>query len=333
MSPHLIDTLYLVSTSLVLAGLWMLLKPDRANRGHVLMGIGMLLAVLVTIAADEVRASAGTAFIGLAVGAGLGALLGLRVTQEAVPGRLALLVAGVGLATALIVAIRLHELGTAFDLIAQETQEKWKGVPDEFRRINASSYALRVPLRMSFPAVLATALGGIVAGAAGVAFLKLSKSPLRKSLPKLEYPGMPQLAAVVVCAVLGLLFAAWPTHETFLWLLLMSAMTLGYLLTIHLKIVDVLPVLAATVTVLGLSLGAAGMAIGNIVMVTLSGLVTSGGAVLALSLSQSLNVSLLGLVRGTESSRTASTGENESALRSPLPGPTTASADPNAPMI
>ncbi|HVJ85125.1 MAG TPA: NAD(P)(+) transhydrogenase (Re/Si-specific) subunit beta [Caulifigura sp.] len=335
MSPLLIDILYLVASGLIVVGLWKLLKADHTARGKMLMAGGLGLAALVTLAADEVRGSIGLALIAMLAAAAGGALFGYRVNRDALQARLVLLVALAGLATALVPLVRLHEASRQVAVTAEINKEAWKNIPEEIRKINEAEYALPIPLRMSFPAVLATVLGGIVTIAAGLSYLKVTKSPLRKSLPKLEDASLPSLGAIVVCAFLALLFCAWPTRVAFLWLELIAAMSLGYMLTIHLKIADVPPVLAAALATLGLAIAAAGMVIGNEVMITCGALVASGGAVLARSLADSMNVSLLGLVRGTESSKKAAAAESGSTPP-PLPNipePRTRTPDPDTPIL
>jgi NAD/NADP transhydrogenase beta subunit len=79
------------------------------------------------------------------------------------------------------------------------------------------------------------------------------------------------------------------------------------------------------------------MVVGNLLMVTSGALVASGGAVIAQSLSQSLNVSLLGLVRGLESSKTAVADDTEEAKKTPTapppPAARTVTPDPNTPIL
>jgi NAD(P) transhydrogenase subunit beta len=191
---------------------------------------------------------------------------------------------------------------------------------------------------MTMPAVMATLLGGVAAGASVISALKLSRSPVRKSLPKLDEPRLPQVGAAVVALLLAMLFTAWPLMETFLWLELLTGLALGYLLTIHLKISDVPPVRAASLATAGLALSAAGMVLGNIVMVIAGALVAAGGAAAAESLCTAMDVSLPGLLLGTQSSKTSAAAEVDAPPPVPDPQPRpprvpTSTADPNAPII
>jgi H+-translocating NAD(P) transhydrogenase subunit beta len=347
MSSNVIDFIYLIASGLLIAGIWQFMKPGRSRQGNLLGGAGLLLAVLATLAARGLYADGSsaswmasfvTAIVGLAAGIGIGAFFGLKANQENALPRISLLVAALGFATALIAGTYFHNLGAAHDAVVAEANKEWEGLPEAVRRANQKgSPILIVAWNDSLAAGLAATLGGAIAAAGVISFLKLTKSTLRKMLPRLDEPAMPQVALIVVCMLLTLLLMAWPGTETFLWLMLIAAMTLGYLLTIHLKIVDVPPVLAACVALSGLSLTAAGLVIGNLLMVTSGAIVTSGGAVIAQSLSQSLNVSLLGLVRGLESSKTAVSEEAEETpkVKTPPPPPAarTNTPDPNAPIL
>ncbi|QDT55465.1 NAD(P) transhydrogenase subunit beta [Caulifigura coniformis] len=336
MTSTLIDFIYLVSSGLMLAGIWQFLRPGHSRLGNILGGAGVLLAILATLTAGGLFSIVG-ALAGLGVGIGLGAFLGLRADQENALGRIALLVAAIGFATALIAGSSIHNIGAFYDAGLAAVDEKWKGFSEEMRRVNEKvTVELQIPWTIAAAASMAAAFGGAIAAAGVISYLKLARSPLRKALPKLEDPAKPQLALVVVCLLLGVLLTAWPGTETFLWLLLVAALALGYVLTIHLKIVDVPPVLAACVAASGFSLAASGLVVGNLLMVTAGALVAGGGAVVAQSVSRSLNVSLLGLVRGIESSRTTASEPEESAEDAPQassPPPPRVTADPDAPIL
>jgi NAD(P) transhydrogenase subunit beta len=335
MSSNVIDFTYLIASALLLAGIWQFMKPRRSSQGNLLGGAGVLLAVLATLTSHGII-SMGAAILGLAIGIALGAFVGLKATQQDALIRIALLTAGLGFASALISGTFFHNIGAAHDALVAEQEKEWKDVPEAVRKANIKvDLTMIVPWNDSLAAAIAAGLGGVIAAASLISFLKLKKSPLRKALPRLETPAMPQLALIVVCILLTVLLMAWPGTETFLWLLLIAALTLGYVLTIHLKIVDVPPVLAACVSASGLSVTAAGLVIGNLVMVTAGALVASGGAVIAQSLSQSMNVSLLGLVRGLESSKTAVAEEPDDTPKAapPPPATRTVTPDPNTPIL
>ena len=336
MNPSLIDLIYLVSSGLMLAGIWQYLKPGRARQGNLLGGAGVLLAVLATLTAGGMI-SIGAALVGLLIGVGLGAFIGTRATTESAPAWIAVLVAATGLSSALIAGAILHDVGAIYDAAHAALDKEWEGKSDALRQANVT---IVIPFAVSWAtalsAAIAAASGGVIAASGVICHLKLTKSALRKSLPKFDQPRLFQMGLLVVCLLFGLLLTLWPGTETFLWLLLLTAMGLGYSLTIHLKIVDVPPVLAATVSLSGLSLAAAGIVTRNTLMVTAGALVASGAAVVAQSICHSLHVSLPGLIDGSQSSKTSAPDDADAPPPAPKPAPIVApivSADPNAPIL
>jgi len=79
--------LYLAAGVLFILGLRGLGSPRTARRGNLVAAIGMLLAIVVTVAAiiDEPGVVWGTIIAGLIVGGGIGAYLALRVQMTAMP--------------------------------------------------------------------------------------------------------------------------------------------------------------------------------------------------------------------------------------------------------
>ena len=79
--------LYLAAGVLFILGLRGLGSPRTARRGNLLAAIGMLLAIVVTVAAiiDEPEVVWGTIIAGSIVGGGIGAYLALRVQMTAMP--------------------------------------------------------------------------------------------------------------------------------------------------------------------------------------------------------------------------------------------------------
>ncbi|MCH8900634.1 MAG: NAD(P)(+) transhydrogenase (Re/Si-specific) subunit beta, partial [Acidobacteria bacterium] len=79
--------LYLAAGVLFILGLRGLGSPRTARRGNLLAAIGMLLAIVVTVAdiIDEPGVVWGTIIAGFIVGGGIGAYLALRVQMTAMP--------------------------------------------------------------------------------------------------------------------------------------------------------------------------------------------------------------------------------------------------------
>jgi NAD(P) transhydrogenase subunit beta len=90
MTAIIIRLTYLVAAVFFIVGLKRMSHPRSAALGNVLSAVGMLLAVLATLA-DSRIVGVGLIFLGLAVGTGIGALLAQRVQMTAMPQMVALL--------------------------------------------------------------------------------------------------------------------------------------------------------------------------------------------------------------------------------------------------
>ena len=91
MIPHwLVELLYLLAAVLFVLGLRWLGSPTTAVKGNRWSAIGMLLAIVVTLA-DRAIVSYGVIAAGLVVGSGLGLWLARTVKMTAMPQMVALL--------------------------------------------------------------------------------------------------------------------------------------------------------------------------------------------------------------------------------------------------
>ncbi|MEX0946507.1 MAG: NAD(P)(+) transhydrogenase (Re/Si-specific) subunit beta, partial [Acidimicrobiia bacterium] len=77
---------YLVASVLFILGLRSLTKPDQARRGMNLAALGMLLAIVGTLAKAEI-VSYGWIAVGLVLGTAIGYPLGMWVPMTAMPQR------------------------------------------------------------------------------------------------------------------------------------------------------------------------------------------------------------------------------------------------------
>ncbi|NEO26363.1 MAG: NAD(P)(+) transhydrogenase (Re/Si-specific) subunit beta, partial [Kamptonema sp. SIO4C4] len=82
--PTGIQLSYLVAASLFILGLKKLGSPSTARRGNQLAAIGMLLAVVATLLDRQVL-SYGTIFLGMGIGAVIGAVAAYKVEMTAMP--------------------------------------------------------------------------------------------------------------------------------------------------------------------------------------------------------------------------------------------------------
>ncbi|MGH9626780.1 MAG: NAD(P)(+) transhydrogenase (Re/Si-specific) subunit beta, partial [Bryobacteraceae bacterium] len=117
---------YLVASVLFIVGLKGLTHPRTAVRGNLLSALGMLIAVLVTVADRQIIAYE-LILAGVVIGSGLGALLALKIHMTAMPQMVALLNGFGGGASLLVAGAALIEATAA------------GGVPDAQFTISAAA--------------------------------------------------------------------------------------------------------------------------------------------------------------------------------------------------
>src|SRR5690606_20180157 len=97
----LVNSSYIVATVLFVFGLKFLGHPSTARRGNMLSALGMLVAVVVTLVADDIIDFTWIA-IGLVIGSIIGVLAARMVAMTAMPELVALLNGFGGLASLLV---------------------------------------------------------------------------------------------------------------------------------------------------------------------------------------------------------------------------------------
>ena len=110
--------IYLVSAALFIIGIKRLQGPDTARNGNMMSGLGMLIAIVVTLL-DQQVVSFQVIMAGVVVGAGLGYWMARTVKMTAMPQMVALL-NGFGGGASLLVAgaefLKSDVLGSPLDL-------------------------------------------------------------------------------------------------------------------------------------------------------------------------------------------------------------------------
>ena len=112
MDTSLPQLLYLLATALFILGIKRLSKVKTARSGNGLAALGMLLAIVVTLAAPgaveiegvlrPIKLSWQMILVGLAIGAGIGALMAKRIQMTGMPELVALLNGVGGLASTFV---------------------------------------------------------------------------------------------------------------------------------------------------------------------------------------------------------------------------------------
>ncbi|MFQ5768111.1 MAG: NAD(P)(+) transhydrogenase (Re/Si-specific) subunit beta, partial [Acidobacteriota bacterium] len=107
---------YLAASVLFILGLRLLSSPRSAPRGNMVSAVGMLIAIVATLMANEIVSSAGIV-AGLLAGGAIGTVLALRIEMTAMPQLVALFNGLGGGASALVAAGELMHPGRSVDTL------------------------------------------------------------------------------------------------------------------------------------------------------------------------------------------------------------------------
>ncbi len=258
---------YIAAAVLFIVGLKMLGSAQTARRGNVVSALGMLIAVVATLFAQQMDYR--FLLAGASVGAVVGMVAALRVPMTSMPEFVALF-NGFGGAASLLVGWAEYQRN--FDTLRAGPQD-----------------GLLVVLIAIFLAVL---IGGVTFSGSLVAYLKLSG---RMDGKPVLYKGQQVVTSVVALGALGcgVLFILSPaTAYPFFLAVVALALLLGVLATIPIGGADMPVVISLLNSYSGLAASAAGFVIGNTVLVVSGSLVGASGIILTNIMCKAMNRSL-----------------------------------------
>ncbi|MBN1909488.1 MAG: NAD(P)(+) transhydrogenase (Re/Si-specific) subunit beta [Pirellulales bacterium] len=276
----MIGLAYLVSAVLFILGLKGLTHPRTAVRGNLLGALGMLLAVVVTLA-DQGIVGYWLIGTGLIIGTLIGAVLAIKIEMTAMPQMVALF-NGFGGAASVLVA--------GAELIVKSGEEGVKR-----GEIVAG--------------LLAGLIGAVTFWGSLVAFAKLQEIPAFKK--PIDYPMKQAGNAVLGLVVLGLIVLGimFPGTVWFYFLIVIVASVLGFTLVNPIGGADMPVVIALLNSYSGLAAAATGFVLDNSVLIIAGSLVGASGVILTQIMCKAMNRSLthvlFGVLEATEGSATA----------------------------
>lgn len=274
MTAVVINFAYLAAAVLFILGLKGLSHPRTAVRGNLMGALGMLIAVVVTLADRQILGFA-TIFAGVVIGSGLGAVLAMRVEMTAMP-QLVAIFNGLGGGASVLVA------GAATTALIAAG-----GVPGT---------------EMALATMVSGLVGAVTFCGSLVAFGKLQGIIDESAV---TFPGQQALNAVLAAVIL--VVTVWgivtPGASPYLVLVLLSAL-LGVLLTIPIGGADMPVVIALLNSYSGLAAAATGFVLDNSVLIIAGSLVGASGIILTQIMCRAMNRSLtnvlFGLAAGTD---------------------------------
>jgi NAD(P) transhydrogenase subunit beta len=285
MPPAVAELGYLVASILFILGLKRLSSPATARRGNLISGVGMLMAVAITLA-DQAILSYGVIVAGLLVGSALGLWMARAVKMTAMPQMVALL-NGVGGGASLLV-------GTA-----------------EFLKANLVAQPL--PLNVDITIQLSLLIGGVTFTGSLVAFAKLQELMTGRAI---TYAGQKVVNGLLFAAVVGLMAYQVSTLAGLTWVLysvIGLALLLGVLLVIPIGGADMPVVISLLNSYSGIAASMTGFVIGNDVLIIAGALVGSSGIILSNIMCRAMNRSLTNVLFGAFGSVTGKGGGRSAA--------------------
>ncbi len=305
-TPGVLDNVaegvYIVAGALFILGLIRLRSPDTARSGNILSAVGMLLAVVFTLAKEDV-VQPQWMIAGLAVGAAAGAYLSRTVQMTAMPQMVAVFNGFGGGASALVAAAELFHLNRTPPI----------DDPVTVITIMASTVIGVVTLSGSFIAF--GKLQGIVASRP---LLIPLRNPVNAAL---------LLGAVGLAAYLVFEFTAGDTvgivtglsrGELLFLVAAALALILGVLLVVPIGGADMPVVIALLNSYSGLAAAAAGFALDNNMLIVAGSLVGASGLILTRIMTRAMNRSLANVMLGGigVEEGTAAAGSEQKPVRS-----------------
>lgn len=295
MQETIIPLAYLVAAVLFIFGLKGLTHPRSAVRGNLLGALGMLIAVVATLANEDIGGYV-LIVIGVAIGATIGAYLAIKIEMTAMPQMVALFNGFGGIASVLVAGAEMikhgAEIGTGEEIADSVVIE-----------------GLGTLTLTGVTGLLAGLIGAVTFWGSLVAFAKLQEFKAFKK--PFDYPGKQALNALLGLIVLALLFYGSFHADSLLvyWAIVLVASVLGVTLVNPIGGADMPVVIALLNSYSGLAATATGFVLGNSVLIIAGSLVGASGLILTAIMCKAMNRSLLHVLFGTleagESSATA----------------------------
>jgi len=263
------DLLYLVTIVTFILALRFLSRPDKARIGNWIGAAGMLLAIGVTFAQNEI-VSYWEIVLGMAIGGGFGAVAARRVKMTAMPQMVALFNGVGGGAAALVSWAEFH---------------------------NRAPNPGHLKLDISIAIMLSALIGSISFAGSMIAFAKLQE--LIQGRP-ITYPGQQVVNGLVLLAALsaGIAIAAGGEEQWLMWALLAFSALFGVLFVLPIGGADMPVVISLLNAFTGLAAAATGFELENNVLIVAGMLVGASGTLLTLMMSRAMNRSIANVLFG-----------------------------------
>lgn len=264
-SEILTNFAYIISSILFALGLRFLGSPVSARKGNTLSALGMLIAVVATMANGEII-NYQWIIVGIIIGAVLGALVAYKAAMTQMPEMIAL----------------LHGCGALASVFVDWTAYDVHGAPDFVH---------------AFTLYLSMLIGGLTFTGSIVAWGKLSEKISGKPI---MFAGQQflNIGLVLGMLVLGVMFLMDPTrYDLFLAVLALSCV-FGVFLVLAIGGADMPVVISVLNSYSGVVACTTGFVINNTLLIVVGALVGANGIILSIIMCKAMNRSLTNVIFG-----------------------------------
>ena len=282
MSQGLITAAYVIAAILFIASLSGLSSQESARKGNMFGIIGMIIAVFATIASSQVS-GLGYITIAMAVGAGIGVRLALKVEMTSMPELIAILHSFVGLAATFI------------------------GFNSYLDHAVLASAAQTIH---DVEVFLGIFIGAVTFTGSIVAYGKLS-GKINSSALSLPGKNWINIAAVTSAAFLLVAFVSGDLGLTALIIMTVIALAFGWHLVASIGGADMPVVVSMLNSYSGWAAAATGFMLANDLLIITGALVGSSGAILSYIMCKAMNRSFVSVILGGFGTETFDQGDQE----------------------
>lgn len=270
MPVYATNLVYLIASIFFIFGLKGLTKPKTARRGNLYAAIGMLLAVVVTLASQHILDFTWI-FIGMLVGGVIGSVFAMRIAMTAMPQLVAIFNGFGGVASALVAATTLLEVHD---------------------RVLSSDHMMSMAIAMSVLIGCVTFTGSLMA------FVKLQGLTRRTGLGT---PAQQILNAILIIIAMGacVMLVMSPHDPAAFYVLVEVALLLGLTLVLPIGGADMPVVIALLNSYSGMAACATGFVLQNNVLIICGSLVGASGFILTQIMCKAMNRSLFNVMFAT----------------------------------
>ena len=270
----LINLAYILASVLFILGIKMLGNASTARRGNLISSVGMLVAVVATLASTEI-VSYSWIIAGLVIGSLIGVFAAKTVQMTGMPELVALFNGFGGLSSLLV---------------------GWAEVAKNPEFIAPQGMTSYNPVVTATAVVFAILVGGVTFTGSAIAYLKLS-GKMAGAATVFDHQKTINLAVFVVLVLCGILFAMTQS----LWALaavIILSLALGVLGVIPIGGGDMPVVISFLNSFSGIAASAAGFVIVNNVLIVAGCLVGASGIVLTVIMCKAMNRTLANVFFG-----------------------------------